>query len=70
MACLKKNCNIYIVGRHIYWTNVYLNVKDIHQDYDFKQTEKGCYCINKDGHRQGGKNVAEIIEIFLKEIHK
>lgn len=62
-------CFIYIVGRHTYWTNVMMDLSDIHQEYDFTRKRGFTERINKDGHRQGGKNVEEVIERFLKVIH-
>lgn len=47
-----------------------MDLSDIHQGYDFGKNANGhTILINKDGHRQGGKNVEEVIERFLKVIH-
>lgn len=62
-------CFIYIVGRHTYWSNILMDLSYQKQEKDFKTNANGNTILNnKDGHRQGGKNVHEIIEIFLKAI--
>lgn len=62
-------CYVYFVGRHTYWSNVMMDLSDIHQEYDFGHNENGnTIVINKDGHREGGKNVNEVIERFLEVI--
>lgn len=62
-------CFIYIIGRHTYWTNILL-ITDIEQRQDFK---KGGYVIKytdmKTKEHQGGYNVHNVIETFLKQIH-
>ena len=63
-------CYVYFVGRHTYWSNVLMDLSDIHQEPDFGHNVNGnVILINKDGHREGGKNVHEVIERFLETIH-
>lgn len=64
-------CFVYTIGRHTYWTNVFLNSSDIEQRQDFK-----ChgYVIKYDDmenkEHQGGFNVHNVIEEWLKVIHE
>lgn len=64
--CDEYNVFVYVVGRHIYFTNIFINL-NCKQHFDFKN---GGILINNDGHRQGGENVYNVIEIFLKYIHE
>lgn len=52
---------IYHIGRHTYWTNVFLNTSIYKQECDDIQ-----YISSKN--RQGGENVHDVIDIFLKSI--
>lgn len=58
-----SNCFIYYVGRHIYFTNIMINLY-CKQIFDFnihgRRLHKGS---------QGGVNVYNVIEIFLNYIH-
>lgn len=56
---------IYIVGRHTYFTNIMCNLT-CKQQQDFKY---GGVRVNNDGYNQGGKNVHDVIEIWLEYIH-
>ena len=67
-----KNCHIYFIGRHTYWTNVNLgNIHLIKQRQDFLNHG---YVIKYDDlencYHQGGYNVYQVIEKFLTIIHK
>lgn len=56
------NCMIYEIGRHTYWTNIPINMSNINQTPDHishKSKSK----------RQGGENVHNVIEYWLKVIH-
>lgn len=61
-------CFVYIIGRHTYWTNVMFSV-DIEQRQDFLN---GGYVIKYDDmsnkQHQGGYNVHNVIERFLKTV--
>lgn len=66
----RNDCNVFIIGRHIYFTNVYFSTLDIPQRQDFKYGGKVIQyedMNNKD--HQGGFNVYNVIERFLKVIH-
>lgn len=69
----EKNCHVYKIGRHTYWTNVEFNVDGIEQRQDFKY---GGYFIKDDiqnqspNNKQGGQNVHIVIERWLEEIEK
>ena len=54
-------CFIYFVGRHTYWTNVFVNL-DCEQIHDNIQAGNTLT-------RQGGTNVHNVIETFLRFIH-
>lgn len=60
---------IYTIGRHTYWTNVFLNCPDVEQRQDFLN---GGYVIKYDDmdscDHQGGFNVHNVIEEFLRTI--
>lgn len=64
-------CHVYFVGRHTYWSNIYFETKDIPQEYDFKYGGYIRKTIQDYGHsnRQGGDNVAKVIERFLEVVH-
>lgn len=61
-------CFIYIIGRHTYWTNILMSI-DIDQRQDFLN---GGYVIAyedmENKKHQGGYNVHNVIEMFLKTI--
>lgn len=62
--CKDVGAYIYIVGRHIYFSNINTNLLCIqHQDFKF-----GGKRVNKDGYNQGGSNVHTVIEIWLRAI--
>lgn len=52
------------VGRHIYITNIFVDL-DCPQIQDFKMHGKR---VNNDGYNQGGTNVHNCIEIWLKKV--
>lgn len=56
---------IYEYGRHTYFTNLFLNFSNIPQVKDNIQYISNC---NK-YYREGGFNVYQIIEYFLKYIN-
>lgn len=56
-----KNCFIYEIGRHTYWTNIAFNTTNIEQKPDNIHN-----ISSKD--RQGGDNVHNVIEYWLKEL--
>ena len=55
-----------VVGRHIYFTNVLVNLK-CEQQQDFRYGGKR---VNNDGYNQGGENVYKVIEIFIERMEK
>lgn len=55
-------CFIYEIGRHTYWTNIFLSTNDIEQNSDNIQN-------TPQAKRQGGNNVHNVIEQFLKDIN-
>ena len=63
--CNKFNIKYQIVGRHIYFTNLEIDLQ-CPQIQDFKY---GGVRVNNDGYNQGGTNVHNVIEIWLKYIH-
>lgn len=67
---LNRNCNIYIINRHVYFTNIILDINGIKQRQDF--INHGYVIqyddmLNKD--HQGGFNVFNVIERFLQTVH-
>lgn len=62
--CNKYGIFVYFIGRHTYFTNVFCNL-DCPQIQDFKY---GGVRVNNDGYNQGGTNVHNVIEIWLKVI--
>lgn len=68
---LKKNCNIYFIGRHTYWTNLVFNLEDVelmnvNQLQDVKNHNNlQQYARTK---RQGGKDVHEVVEYFIDQV--
>lgn len=63
--CEKFGIKYQIVGRHIYFSNIDVSL-DCPQIQDFKY---GGVRVNNDGYNQGGTNVHNCIEIWLKYIH-
>lgn len=62
-------CFVYFIGRHTYWTNIFLP-GDIKQRQDF--TQHGWvikYDDMSDKSHQGGYNVHQVIEAFLASVH-
>ena len=60
--CNKNGVLVYEYCRHTYFTNLFLNLNGIHQIKDniqYKSDSKNIY-------RQGGYNVHQVIEYFLK----
>ena len=57
---------VYYIGRHTYWTNVLFNTW-VNQSYDFININGSCVDLKKD--RQGGENVYNVIESWLKEVN-
>lgn len=64
LGLFDKNCFIYFHGRHTYWTNVFINFKNIPQEYEFK-TVPGYGCVRLKNYVQGGKNVNSVIDYFI-----
>lgn len=62
--CTKFNIYWQTVGRHIYFTDKVLDL-NCPQIQDFKY---GGVRVNNDGYNQGGTNVHNVIEIWLKNI--
>lgn len=60
--CDKYNIFYQVVGRHIYFSNVKVNLF-VPQIQDFKY---GGIRVNNDGYNQGGTNVHNCIEVWLK----
>ena len=64
--CDKFNIKWQVVGRHVYFTNVDINLQcEQHQDFKY-----GGKRVNNDGYNQGGENVHKVVEIWLKNINK
>lgn len=68
-----NNLHVYHVGRHTYWSNVYFKTDDIVQiaKTDYKNGKKR-YLSSQNldrKHRQGGKEVHEVIERFLQNVY-
>lgn len=60
---------VYIIGRHTYWTNIFLDTIDIEQRQDFLNGGKVIkYNDMNNCDHQGGFNVHNVIEVFLKTI--
>lgn len=57
--CERFNIKWQAVGRHIYFTNININL-ECPQIQDFRY---GGHRVNNDGHNQGGTNVHNVIEI-------
>ena len=58
--CDKYNINVYFLGRHTYFTNVFINLY-CKQEFDFYN-----HGIRRHPNIQGGNNVHNVIEIWLK----
>lgn len=63
--CDKYNVNVYFVGRHTYFTNVFVNLT-CPQHFDFYNHGIKRY---KGINTQGGENVFNCFEIWLEYIH-
>lgn len=67
----RSDCYIYIIGRHIYFTNIPFNTDGIEQRQDFKYHGKIIkYDDMTDKYHQGGFNVHNVIERWLEEVNK
>lgn len=55
------NCYIYHVGRHTYWSNIILDIEKITFEPENIQNKSKT-------NRQGGTQVHEVVEIFIKTI--
>ena len=64
--CEKFNIKYQIVGRHIYFSNMDIDIS-CPQIQDFRHHGVR---VNNDKYNQGGTNVKNCLEIWLKEIHK
>lgn len=62
--CDKYHIHWQVVGRHIYFTNIEVDLSCIQQQ-DFRY---GGVRVNNDGYNQGGTNVHRVIEKFLEKI--
>lgn len=63
------DCYIYYINRHIYFTNVKLDINNIEQRQDFKYGGKVIkYDDMNNQYHQGGYNVYNVIERFLETI--
>lgn len=60
--CSDYNINIYFVGRHTYFTNMFVNL-DCPQRFDF--TSRGVRLVKNS---QGGENTFNVFEIWLKAV--
>lgn len=59
-----KNCFVYFIGRHTYWTNIFLP-SNILQEAEIVSNIK----FLPQSKRQGGKNVYYVIEQFLELVY-
>ena len=62
--CIENNINIYIIGRHTYFTKKFLRLEN--PQIKDNVTSKQHKSTNLNNYRQGGANVHNTIEIFLK----
>lgn len=62
--CDLYSINVYFIGRHTYFTNIFINLT-CKQEYDFFN-----HGIRRHKNTQGGNNVHNVIEIWLKYIHE
>lgn len=62
-----KNCFVYFHGRHTYWSNIPFNPQFIPQTFDFYLNKNGFGCRKK-SYVQGGKNVNDVFEYWLKVV--
>ena len=66
--CKIYNINIQYVGRHTYFTNIDI---DLQCEQIKENVQKGSYySMNPFNYRQGGTNVHNVIEKWLKYINK
>lgn len=63
--CSKFNINVLFVGRHTYFTNLEFVDLNCPQQQDFVYGGKR---VNDDGYNQGGKNVHDVVEIWLSYV--
>lgn len=69
-------CQVFEIGRHTYWTNVFFDKSDIEElnnmcRQDFKYGGKVIlYDDMKNKEHQGGYNVHIVVEKFLEKIHQ
>lgn len=63
--CNKYGIFYYFYGRHTYFTNVMIDFSNIPQQQDFVNGGKR---INNDGYNQGGKNVFNCIDYWIKYV--
>lgn len=74
--CNRSGVFIYEHGRHTYFTNIMINISGIPQSVDFHSPSYArihcCStepCKTRNGYRQGGDNVYNVIEWWLEYIH-
>ena len=66
--CEKLGIFVYFVGRHTYFTNQFVNLT-CKQKIDHVREEQRYNSKDPTKYRQGGQNVHDVIEIWLKHIH-
>ena len=62
-----KNCLICTHGRHTYWTNRFISIQDIPQEFDFKCIPN-YGCVRLKSYVQGGKNVNDVLDRFISTV--
>lgn len=68
-------CNWYVIGRHIYFTNISFDIVDLNYLYSIQRYDFRCHgkVIKYDDmsslYHQGGYNVHKVIELFLKKVN-
>lgn len=63
------SCNTYILNRHIYFTNIILDLSKIEQRQDFRYGGKVIkYEDMENKKHQGGYNVHNVIEYFITKV--
>jgi len=69
-----NNCNVYGIGRHIYFTNIQFDICDLRELEDKQRQDFLNHCLviryqdMKDNYHQGGYNVHVVIEKFLEKV--
>lgn len=58
-----KNCFVYFLGRHTYWTNVMINFSNFPQEYDFDS-----HGLRLKSYVQGGDNVNKVFDFFIETV--